>query len=71
MIVPDIEQGARWTVEENDKVGPRIIAWEPFPDRPQPDAVSQSGVFPPTAALPAGGEKPSPDEIDRPANDPL
>jgi hypothetical protein len=43
LIFPDVEEGARWTVEENDKVGPRIIPWEPFPDRPQPDAVSCSG----------------------------
>jgi hypothetical protein len=28
MIVPDIKEGARWTVEENDKVGPRIHTLE-------------------------------------------
>jgi hypothetical protein len=31
MIVPDIEEGARWTVEENVKVGPRIITLGAIP----------------------------------------
>ena len=32
MIVPDIEEGARWTVVENEKEGPVIKRWEPFPE---------------------------------------
>jgi hypothetical protein len=39
MIVPDIEEGARWTVVENDKEGPVIKRWEPFPEHLQPGAV--------------------------------
>ena len=54
LIVPDIEEGARWTVVENDKEGPVIKPWEPFPDHLQPDAVSRSRVLAPAAASPEG-----------------
>jgi hypothetical protein len=35
LIVPDIEEVARWTVVENDKEGPVIRRWEPFPEHLQ------------------------------------
>jgi hypothetical protein len=42
LIFPDIEEGARWTVVENDKEGPVIKRWEPFPDHLQQWDVSHS-----------------------------
>jgi hypothetical protein len=49
MIVPDIEEGARWTVVENAKEGPVIKRWEPFPEHLQPDAVPRGRVLAPAA----------------------
>ncbi len=54
MIVPDIEVGARWTVVENDREGPVVKRWEPFPDHLQPDAISRSRVLSPAAVSPEG-----------------
>jgi hypothetical protein len=54
MIVPDIEEGARWTVVENDKEGPVINRWEPFPDHLQPDAVPHGRVLAPAAGIDRG-----------------
>ena len=47
MIVPDIEEGARWTVEENDKRGPLVVRWRPWVELLQPDGlVSLEGAAP-------------------------
>jgi hypothetical protein len=54
MIIPDIEEGARWTVVENDKEGPVIRSWEPFPEHLQPDAVSSRRVLAPAAGSDRG-----------------
>jgi len=54
MIVPDIEEGARWTVVENDKEGPVIKRWEPFPEHLQPDAVPRGRVLAPAAGIDRG-----------------
>ena len=51
MIFPDIEEGARWTVVENDKEGPVIKRWEPYPEDLRQDAVSASTPLPPAAVL--------------------
>ena len=52
--VPDIEEGARWTVVENDKEGPVIKRWEPFPEHLQPDAVPRGRVLAPAAGIDRG-----------------
>jgi hypothetical protein len=54
MFIPDIEEGARWTVVENDKEGPAIKRWEPFPERVQPDAVASGRVLAPAAEINRG-----------------
>jgi hypothetical protein len=47
MIVPDIEEGARWTVEENASRGPLIVPWRPWVELLQPDGlVSLEGAAP-------------------------
>lgn len=46
LIFPDIEEGARWTVEESDTVGPRIVRWKPFPDTLQPDTARVAVLAP-------------------------
>jgi hypothetical protein len=51
MTVPDIEEGARWTLVENDKDGPVIKRWEPFLDHLQPDAVPRGRVSAPAAGI--------------------
>jgi hypothetical protein len=55
-IVPDIEESARWTVVENDKEGPVIKRWEPFPEHLQPDAVPRGRVLAPAAEINPGVE---------------
>jgi hypothetical protein len=54
MIVPDIEEAARWTVVENAREGPVIKRWEPFPEHLQPDAVSPGRVMAPAAGIDRG-----------------
>jgi hypothetical protein len=49
MIVPDIEEGAWWTVLENDRTGPIIVLREPFPERLRPNTVSDDGQIAPAA----------------------
>ena len=49
LVFPDIEVGARWTVVENDKDGPIIKRWVPYPDHLHQDAVSASTPLSPTA----------------------
>src|SRR5262245_39728498 len=55
LIFPDIEEGARWTVVENDKEGPVIRRWVPYPDHLHQDAVSASTRLSPAADLRPGG----------------
>lgn len=50
MIVPSIEEAARWTVVDNDKEGPVIKRWEPLPAHFQRNAVSRGREFPPAAS---------------------
>ena len=54
LIFPDIEEGARWTVVENDKEGPAIKRWEPFPEHLGQDAVSSRRVLAPAAGIDRG-----------------
>ena len=54
MIIPDIEEAARWTVVENAREGPVIKRWEPFPEHLQPDAVSPGRVMAPAAGIDRG-----------------
>ena len=49
MIVPSIEEAARWTVVENEKEGPVIKRWEPMPAHLQEKAVSRGREIPPAA----------------------
>lgn len=45
LIIPDIEEGARWTVVENAKEGPVIKRWEPFPEHLSPGRVlARAGI---------------------------
>jgi hypothetical protein len=45
----DIERGARWTVLETEREGPRIVRWRPFAVGESQDAVSVRAVSPPAA----------------------
>jgi hypothetical protein len=56
MRIPDIEEAARWTVLENENVGPVIVRWRPWSDDIHPDAVSRHAVLTPEAAEAGGGE---------------
>ena len=47
MVVPDIAKAAKWTIEENGKVGPRFMRWKPQPEHLAQNAVSSSVPFPP------------------------
>jgi hypothetical protein len=49
MIIPDIEKGTPWTVEESDTVGPSIARWEPFPGHVCQDVVFREGQLAPAA----------------------
>jgi hypothetical protein len=42
----DIEKGARLTVEESDRIGPRLARWYPRSEEVNPDAVCSSDVSP-------------------------
>ena len=53
LIFP-IEEGARWTVVENDKIGPVIRPWQPFPEHVDPDAVFRDTALAPAAISPEG-----------------
>ena len=59
VIVPDIEEGARWTVVENAREGPVIKRWEPFPEHLQPD-VPQQGIVASGRFRPRGYGDPPP-----------
>ena len=54
MIVPNVDEGARCTVVENDKVGPVIRPWQPFPEHVDPDAVFRDTALAPAAISPEG-----------------
>ena len=56
MIVPYIEEGARWTVEENDKRGPIIVRWRPWVELLQPDGLVSLEGAAPAAELARGVE---------------
>ena len=71
LIIPDIGAAAFRTVKESEKMGPRFGPWTPHPEDRGSDAISRSPVFAPAAVSQAGGERPYPDEIERPANTPL
>ena len=50
MIVPDIEEGARWTGLENGRTGPTICAMGAhYPEGLRPNAVSHVGQIAPPA----------------------
>jgi hypothetical protein len=54
MVVRDIATAAEWTVEENEKSGPRFVRWKPRPEHLLPNAVSLSAPFAPAAVLMPG-----------------
>jgi hypothetical protein len=58
MQVPDIAEAAEWTVEENEKLGPRLVRWRPRPDDLPQDAISRSAPSPPAAVLRSGDPTP-------------
>jgi hypothetical protein len=66
----DIEKGARLTVEESDKTGPRITCWQPRSDGDQKaisdggdeTAISSSGVSPRTGSEEGPEAGPYPDD---------
>ena len=51
MLIPDIAKAAEWSVEENEKWGPRFTRWRPRPEDVPRNAVSLSGPFLPAAVL--------------------
>jgi hypothetical protein len=54
MLISDIAKTAEWTVEENEKSGPRFVRWKPRPDNLSQNAVSLSAPFPPAAGKSPG-----------------
>jgi hypothetical protein len=56
LLIPDIEEAARWTVLENENVGPVIVRWRPWSGDTHPDTVSDHAVLAPEADLAAQGE---------------
>ena len=32
-MISIVGEAAKWTVQENEKVGPRFVRWRPFPGR--------------------------------------
>jgi hypothetical protein len=56
MLIPDIEEAARWTVLENENAGPVIVRWRPWSDDIHPDTVSDHAVLAPEAAEAGGRE---------------
>jgi hypothetical protein len=54
MLVLNIAKAAEWTVEENEKSGPRFVRWKPRPENIPRNAVSLSALFPPAAVLGSG-----------------
>jgi len=56
MFIPDIEEGARWTMLENENVGPVIVRWRPWSDDIHPDAISDHAGLAPAAELATAGE---------------
>ncbi|HET6926050.1 MAG TPA: hypothetical protein VFI48_04265 [Hyphomicrobiaceae bacterium] len=58
MLIPDVKVGARWTVLENDNVGPVIVRWRPWSNDIHSDAVFRHAVRAPEPARAAGGDSP-------------
>jgi hypothetical protein len=58
MVMPDITKAAEWTVEENEKSGPRFVRWKPRPEHLPQNAVSLSAPFAPAAVWGAGDHLP-------------
>jgi hypothetical protein len=55
MLVRNIAEAAEWTIEENEKSGPRFARWKPRPETISQNAVFSSGAFAPAAGLGSGG----------------
>ena len=51
VIIPDIAKTAEWTVEENEKWGPRFTRWRPRPEDAPRKAISLSDGIAPAAVL--------------------
>jgi hypothetical protein len=66
MVVPDIAKAAEWTVEENEKSGPRFVRWRPRPEHIPQNAVSLSALFAPAPVL-GSGDPPLPGKETEPA----
>jgi hypothetical protein len=64
VIIPDIAKAAEWTVEENEKWGPRFTRWRPRQEDAPRNAISLSGGIAPAAVLGPGDRTP-PQERDR------
>lgn|SRR5215471_406352 len=58
MLIADIAKAAEWTVEENEKSGPRLVRWRPRPEHLPQNAVSSSAPFAPAAVFGPGDHPP-------------
>jgi hypothetical protein len=58
VLIPDIAKAAEWTVEENEKRGPRFAWWKPRPEDTARNAVSLSGGIAPATVLELGHHPP-------------
>jgi hypothetical protein len=58
MLIPDIARAVEWTVEENEKRGPRFVRWKPRPEDVPWNAVSLSGGIAPAAVFEPGDNPP-------------
>ena len=58
MTIPDIAKAAEWTVEENEKWGPRFTRWRQRPEDAPRNAISLSGGIAPAAVLEPGDRTP-------------
>jgi hypothetical protein len=67
MIIPDIAKAAEWSIEENEKWGPRFTRWRPRPDDVPRNAVSLSATFLPAAVLESGDPPPLRRKVTEPA----
>ena len=54
LIIQDIARAAALTVEESEKLGPRLIRWRPRPEDLPLDVVSPSAGIAPAAVLESG-----------------
>ena len=55
MIIPDIEEWARWSIVENDKEGPVVSRWSPHPGHLHQNVVSDGTPMSPEAEIFPGG----------------